>query len=138
LIVNGNGVTVYGLFVEHFQEYQTLWNGSGGRVFFYQSEFPYDPPSESAWTHDGVNGYASYKVASGVTTHEAWGFGMYCSFRSAVTSDDAIETPTAAGVTIHHAMTSWLSGAPGSAVMHIVNGTGNAVTQASRQATTAN
>ena len=82
LIVNGNAVTSYGLFVEHFQEYQTLWNGNGGRVYFYQSEFPYDPLHRAAWTHDAVNGYASYKVAGTVTTHEAWGLGMYCAFRS--------------------------------------------------------
>jgi hypothetical protein len=138
LIVNGNAVTVYGLFVEHFQEYQTLWNGNGGRVYFYQSEFPYDPPSQSAWTHDAVNGYASYKVAATVTTHEAWGLGMYCFFRSAVATENAIESPTAAGVMMHHAMTSWLNGTPGSAITHIINGTGNAATQGSRQATTSN
>jgi hypothetical protein len=34
------------LFTEHFQEYQTLWNGNNGRVYFYQSEMPYDPPME--------------------------------------------------------------------------------------------
>jgi hypothetical protein len=138
LIVNGNGVTVYGLFVEHFQEYQTLWNGNGGRLYFYQSEFPYDPPSQSAWTHDGVNGYASYKVAGTVTTHEAWGLGMYCAFRTAVATENAIETPTAAGVLVHHAMTSWLNGTAGSSITHIINGTGNAATQGSRQATTSN
>ncbi|HTA91178.1 MAG TPA: hypothetical protein VK745_16440, partial [Polyangiaceae bacterium] len=37
LIVNGNNVTAYGLFVEHFQQYQTLWNGNGGTTYFYQS-----------------------------------------------------------------------------------------------------
>ncbi len=73
LIVNGDNVTLYGLFVEHTQEYQTLWNGNGGRVYFYQSEMPYDPPSQEAWKHGEVNGYASYKVADSVTTHEAWG-----------------------------------------------------------------
>ena len=65
LIVNGNDVTFYGLFVEHCQEYQTIWNGNGGRVYFYQSEMPYDPPSQQAWSHGGVRGYASYKVGDG-------------------------------------------------------------------------
>ena len=32
LRVEGDNVTMYGLFVEHTQEYQTLWNGNGGRV----------------------------------------------------------------------------------------------------------
>ena len=64
LIVNGDHVTIYGLFVEHHQQYQTLWNGNWGRLYFYQSELPYDPPSQSAWSEaPGVNGYASYKVA---------------------------------------------------------------------------
>jgi hypothetical protein len=138
LIVNGSSVTVYGLFVEHFQEYQTLWNGNGGRLFFYQSEFPYDPPSQSAWTHDGVNGYASYKVAPTVSTHEAWGLGMYSAFRNAVATENAVETPAAAGVVIHHAMTSWLNGNSGSSITHIINGTGNAATSGSRQAMTSN
>ena len=40
LTVNGDNVTLYGLFVEHCQEYQTVWNGNGGRVYFYQSEMP--------------------------------------------------------------------------------------------------
>ena len=47
LIVNGDDVTAYGLFVEHFQQYQTLWNGNGGATYFYQSEMPYDPPDQA-------------------------------------------------------------------------------------------
>jgi hypothetical protein len=136
IIVNGNNVTVYGLFVEHFQEYQTMWNGNGGRLYFYQSEFPYDPPSQSAWTHDGVNGYASYKVGGTVTTHEAWGLGMYSAFRNAVATENAVETPVAAGVAVHHAMISWLNGASGSSINHVMNGMGPAATQGSRQQTT--
>ena len=53
LRVEGDNVTMYGLFVEHTQEYQTLWNGNGGRVYFYQSEMPYDPPSNQVW-RDGT------------------------------------------------------------------------------------
>ena len=34
---------------EHFQQNQVVWNGNGGRVYFYQSELPYDPPSQAAW-----------------------------------------------------------------------------------------
>ena len=47
LVVNGDGVTAYGLFVEHHQQFQTLWNGDRGRTFLYQSEIPYDPPDAS-------------------------------------------------------------------------------------------
>ncbi len=129
LIVNGNDVTMYGLFVEHCQEYQTLWNGEGGRVYFYQSEMPYDPPSESGWSHDGVAGYASYKVAAGVRTHEAWGLGVYCVFRAApVVAESAIEAPVASGVRLHHMVSIRLNGLPGSGIKHVVNSTGAAVT----------
>jgi hypothetical protein len=134
LIVNGNDVTAYGLFVEHFQEYQIVWNGSGGRVFFYQSEMPYDPPSQAAWTHAGVNGYASYKVGDAATSHTAWGVGIYCAFRNAVLSDNAVEAPAAAALGLHHVMTSWLNGSATSSINHLVNGTGDAATQAHRQA----
>ena len=48
LIVNGDNVTFYGLFVEHYQKYQTIWNGNGGRTYFYQNEMPYDPPNQAA------------------------------------------------------------------------------------------
>ena len=50
LVVNGKNVTIYGLFVEHYQEFQVVWNGSGGRVYFYQSEIPYDPPDQASYT----------------------------------------------------------------------------------------
>ena len=128
LIVNGDNVTLYGLFVEHTQEYQTVWNGNGGRVYFYQSEMPYDPPSQDAWKHGEINGYASYKVAETVTTHEAWGLGVYCVFYAApVVAENAIETPAAPGVKMHHMVTIRLSGRPNSGMNHVINGTGGAV-----------
>lgn len=34
-------VTTYGLAVEHTEQDLTLWAGTGGQVFFYQSELPY-------------------------------------------------------------------------------------------------
>jgi len=49
LIVNGNNVSAYGLAVEHYQSYEVIWNGQGGKVVFFQNENPYDPPSQSAW-----------------------------------------------------------------------------------------
>lgn len=130
LVVNGNNVTIYGLFNEHHNEYQTLWNGNGGRVYFYQSEIPYDVPNQSGWMSKNgtVNGYASYKVADSVTSHEAWGLGIYSYFRDApVKLDSAIEVPNVQGVKIHHATTIWLSGTPGSEITHIINNLGGKV-----------
>ncbi|HEX3985049.1 MAG TPA: coagulation factor 5/8 type domain-containing protein, partial [Acidobacteriaceae bacterium] len=37
LVVNGSHVTAYGLFIEHHQQYQVLWNGDWGRTYMYQS-----------------------------------------------------------------------------------------------------
>lgn len=93
LIVNGHNVIIYGLFNEHFQEYQTIWNGEKGRVYFYQSEMPYDPPSNEAWKHGTTNGYASYKVNDVVKDHQAWGVGIYGFFDTPLIVDQAIETP---------------------------------------------
>ncbi len=133
LIGNGNDVTLYGLFVEHCQEYQTIWNGNGGRVYFYQSEMPYDPPSQEAWSHDGVVGYASYKVADNVTTHEAWGLGVYCVFYAApVIADTAIEVPEVPGVQMHHMVTLRLNGKPGSGIAHVINKRGDPVIKVQR------
>jgi hypothetical protein len=107
LVVNGDHVTVYGLFVEHYQEYQTLWNGDGGRVYFYQSEIPYDPPDQAGYSSGpGVNGWASYKVADGVSTHEAWGLGVYSVFRNrGVVLSRAIEAPKKPGIRFHSMIT---------------------------------
>ena len=82
LVVNGDDVTAYGLFVEHHEQFQVLWNGEHGRTFFYQSEIPYDPPDQKSWTNAaGGKGWASYKVASTVQQHEAW--ALVCTACSA-------------------------------------------------------
>jgi hypothetical protein len=123
LVVNGNNVTVYGLFVEHTQAYQTLWNGNGGRTYFYQSEMPYDPPDNQSWSAGGTTlGYPSYKVSDGVKTHEAWGLGVYSVFRNNVTATNAFEVPAnVPGVKMRHLVTKKLGGGT---ISHIINGLG--------------
>ena len=136
LIVNGDNVTIYGLFNEHFQEYQTLWNGNYGKLYFYQSEMPYDPPTIDAWKHDGKYGYASYKVSNKVTSHEAWGLGVYCVFRQApVPVDDAVETPEKIEQNMHHMVTFWLNGNKDSSIKHIINNKGESVHFGKKKAT---
>ena len=107
LVVNGNDVTIYGLFVEHHQQFQVLWNGDRGRTYFYQSEIPYDPPNQASYSSaPGVNGWASYKVADSVTTHQAWGLGIYSVFiQPNVTLTRAIEVPKKPGIKFHHMIT---------------------------------
>jgi hypothetical protein len=136
LIVNGDNVTIYGLFNEHFQEYQTIWNGENGRVYFYQSEMPYDPPTADAWKHGETYGYASYKVGHQVKNHHAWGVGIYNVFYDApVIVDQAIETPPALEKNIHHKLIFWLNGNRESIVKSIINGKGGSVNSSNRKAT---
>ncbi|MEV5749820.1 RICIN domain-containing protein [Actinoallomurus sp. NPDC052308] len=127
LVVNGANVTAYGLFTEHYQQYQVVWNGNGGRTYFYQSEMPYDVPSNASWTPGGgTNGYASYKVGAGVTSHQAWGLGVYCYFstNSGVVADRAIEVPST-GSAFHDMVTVSLGGT--GTINHIINNSGGAV-----------
>jgi hypothetical protein len=124
LVVNGDDVDGYGLFVEHYQEYNTLWNGERGRTIFYQNELPYDPPNQAAWNHDGIRGWAAYKVADNVTQHEAWGLGSYCVFTSdaSITSDNGFEVPRTPGVRMHSLLTVSLGGV--GTYEHVINGVG--------------
>ena len=124
LVVNGDNVTAYGLFVEHYQKYQVIWNGEGGRTIMFQNEMPYDPPSQDAWMHDGIAGYAAYKVADYVQTHEGWGLGSYCFFDLGVPihAAHAFEVPLAAGVQLHDLLTVLLSGSGG--IDNVVNNSG--------------
>ncbi|MFE9427373.1 RICIN domain-containing protein [Kitasatospora sp. NPDC006697] len=127
LVVNGNNVTMYGLAVEHYQQYQTLWNGNGGRTYFYQSEMPYDVPDNASWTPGGgESGYPSYKVADSVTSHQAWGLGVYCymSTNSSVVADRAIEVPSA-GSSFHDMVTVSLGGQ--GTIRHVIDNSGGQV-----------
>ena len=127
LIVNGDNVTFYGLFVEHYQQYQTIWNGNGGRTYFYQNEMPYDPPNQAAYMNGGTQGWAAYKVADSVTTHEAWGLGSYCFFNAnpSVVNARAFEVPVKPGVRFHNMVTVSLGGT--GTISHVINNTGAAV-----------
>uniref|UniRef100_UPI00389953D7 chitobiase/beta-hexosaminidase C-terminal domain-containing protein n=1 Tax=Actinacidiphila alni TaxID=380248 RepID=UPI00389953D7 len=125
LTVNGNNVLATGLFVEHYQKYEVVWNGQGGKTIFFQNEMPYDPPNQAAWVNpNGQNGYAAYKVGANVTTHEAWGLGSYCYFNvnPAVNSYHAFEVPNTSGVKFHDVLTVSLGGV--GTISHVINDTG--------------
>lgn len=128
IIVDGDYVTIYALLVEHFQAYQTIWNGNFGKTCFYQCEIPYDIPNQDSWkSHDGnVNGFASYYIAYDVTNHEAWGLGIYSFNRDAVVElYSAMEVPECEGIKIHNICTVMITGNPG--ISHIINDSGKAV-----------
>jgi hypothetical protein len=134
LLVTGDDVTLYGLFVEHTQKYQTVWQGERGRVFFYQSEMPYDPPSQDAWNSPTGDGYASYKVGGNVRTHEAWGLGVYhVFFKAPVVAANAIEAPESPDIRLHHMLTFRLGGGkPGSGIRNVANNRGGETIQAQK------
>jgi hypothetical protein len=125
LLVNGADVEATGLFVEHYQKYEVVWNGQGGKTIFFQNEMPYDPPDQASWkSSSSVNGYAAYKVGAGVTSHEAWGLGSYCYFNAnpSVNSYHAFEVPGTSGVRFHDALTVSLGGV--GTITHVINDTG--------------
>jgi hypothetical protein len=127
LTVNGDNVTFYGLFVEHYQQYQTIWNGENGRTYFYQNEMPYDPPNQAAYMNGSTQGWAAYKVADSVNNHEAWGLGSYAYFNvnPSVVNARAFEVPVKSGVRFHNMVTVSLGGT--GTISHVINNTGAAV-----------
>ncbi|WP_306207556.1 RICIN domain-containing protein [Actinoplanes sp. RD1] len=127
LVVNGDDVTFYGLFVEHYQQYQTIWNGENGRTYFYQNEMPYDPPNQAAYMNGGTQGWAAYKVADSVTSHQAWGLGSYAYFNvnPAVVNARAFEVPAKPGITFTDMVTVSLGGT--GTISRVINAKGNAV-----------
>ncbi|WP_166639461.1 RICIN domain-containing protein [Amycolatopsis sp. SID8362] len=126
LTVNGNDVTMYGLFVEHYQKTQVVWNGNGGRTYFFQNEMPYDVPDQASWMNGSTPGFSAYKVSPNVTSHEAWGLGSYCYFSSnpSVASAHAYEAPNTAGVRFHDMVTVSLNYQ--GTITHVINTTGPA------------
>lgn len=133
VVVNGNDITMTGLFVEHFQEYNLVWNGERGRVYFFQNELPYEAPSQAEWmADDGTVGWAAYKVNESVTEHELWCGGVYCYNRNNpdVVTTNGFEVPDREGVSLNRIYTRNLSG-PGT-ILNIVNGVGDSVTDAER------
>ena len=131
VIVNGSYVTAYGLFVEHYQKHEVLWNGQHGTDIFFQNEMPYDVPSQDAWMTDAnTDGYAAFTVGPGVTTFQGYGMGSYCFFNQGIDiqSANAFVVPTAPGVALHDIFTRFLNG--DGSIEAVVNGTGAPVTAA--------
>jgi hypothetical protein len=123
VIVNGDHVTATGLFVEHYQRYNVVWNGEDGKTVFFQNELPYDPPNQAAWQHDGLLGWAAYKVDDRVRTHELWGGGSYIftNVDPSIHATHGFEVPVRSGVRLHHVMTVNLSAGT---IDHVVNDVG--------------
>jgi hypothetical protein len=129
VIVNGDNVTAYGLFVEHYQKYEVIWNGNGGTDVFFQNEMPYDPPSQAAWMEaPGVDGWAAFKVGDAVTSFHGYGMGSYSFFNQGVNiyAAHAFEVPaTLPPGSLHNLLTVFLDPSHGSGgILNVVNDTG--------------
>jgi hypothetical protein len=135
VVVNGDDVTAYGLFVEHYQQYEVIWNGDRGTVVFFQNEMPYDPPSQAAWMEaPGVDGWAAFKIADSVTRFSGYGMGSYSFFNQGVDifAAHAFEVPdTLPPGSLHDLLTIFLDPSNGKGgILNVVNNTGGSSTAA--------
>lgn len=123
LVVNGDHVTMYALFNEHFQEYQTLWNGEYGSTYFFQCESPYDAPEQSVYmSEDGTReGYAAYKVSDHVNHHQAYGFGIYDVLHHDIAIHSSVEVPNKPGIILKNICNNSLSNGPNRGFKFVVN-----------------
>src|SRR6267378_2224886 len=129
VIVNGDNVTAYGLFVEHFQKYEVIWNGNGGTDVFFQNEMPYDVPSQAAWMEaPGVDGYAAFKIADSVTDFSGYGMGSYSFFNKGIDifAANGFEVPaTLPAGSLHDIFTLFLDRVHGKGgILNVINNTG--------------
>ncbi|RSM89705.1 adenylyl cyclase [Kibdelosporangium aridum] len=124
-VINGDNVTATGLFVEHFQQYNTTWNGENGTTILYQNELPYDPPTQADWMNGNVEGYAGYKVGDKVRNHTLYGGGVYVFNQNnpQIHTENGFEVPRTPGVKLNHIMTVNLSAG---IIDHVVNDVGDA------------
>ncbi|MEO6700183.1 MAG: adenylyl cyclase [Jatrophihabitantaceae bacterium] len=128
LIVNGDDVSATGLFVEHYQKFQVIWNGERGKVAFFQSELPYDVPSQAAWmSSPSTQGYAAIKVTRSARNFTGYGMGTYSFFNQGldIFAAHAYEVPTNNGAQLHDLLTIFLDATNGKGgILNVVNDTG--------------
>ena len=133
LIVNGDRVTMYGLFVEHEQQYRNVveWQLGTAPTSINLSCLTIHPRRQP--------GHMTARMATPptksrdqVTSHQAYGLGIYAVFIDCIniSCDNAIETPTnSQQVNMHDMITVYIDGHTSgngvSALYHVINGMGN-------------
>ncbi|MGN6872844.1 MAG: glycosyl hydrolase family 28-related protein [Solirubrobacteraceae bacterium] len=135
LIVNGDDVDAYGLFVEHFQKFEVIWNGQRGEDVFFQNEMPYDPPSQSAWmSSPSTDGYAAFLLTPRVKSFQGYGMGSYSFFNQGIPifATQAFQAPPdQPGDQFHDLLTIFLDAVHGSGgINSVINGVGGSSTAA--------
>ena len=123
VVVNGDDVTATGLFVEHFQQYNTVWNGENGvddPVPERAAVRPADPGGLDARRRRGLGRLQGRRP---VRTHKLYGGGVYVFNRNnpSIHTENGFEVPETPGVQLHHVMTVNLSAGT---IDHVVNGVG--------------
>lgn len=118
IVIDGDDVITYGLASEHTLKDMTIWNGNNGRCYFYQAELPYDAPLDYNLNTVG------YRVGPRVTSHQAWGVGVYSFFRDnnlTVKQGIGVDAPSS-GITFVNSLTRYLAGYGG--IASVLNGLG--------------
>jgi hypothetical protein len=132
VIVNGDDVDAYGLFVEHYQKFEVIWNGRNGEDVFFQNEMPYDPPSQSAWMSSRTtDGYAAFLVTPRAKGFKGYGMGSYSFFNQGVPifATQAFQSPRS-GVQFTDLLTIFLNKTASGGILSVINGTGGSSTAA--------
>jgi hypothetical protein len=134
VIVNGDDVKAYGLFVEHFQKFEVIWNGQHGEDVFFQNEMPYDPPSQAAWmSSPTTDGYAAFLLTPRVRSFQGYGMGSYSFFNQGIPimATQAFQSPDTRGDQFHDVFTIFLDAVHGSGgIDTVINGVGGSSTAA--------
>jgi len=137
VVVNGDYVTAYGLFVEHYEKYEVIWNGTDGTDIFFQNELPYDPPSQAAWkAGPRVDGYPAFLITREAVGFHGYGMGSYSFFdrRTPIFATAAFETANPPRSELRDLLTIFLSTAGSGGIDHVVNDTGGSSTAANPDA----
>jgi hypothetical protein len=132
VIVNGDDVDAYGLFVEHYQKFEVIWNGRNGEDVFFQNEMPYDPPSQAAWmSGPTTDGYAAFLVTPRAKNFQGYGMGSYSFFDQGVPifATQAFQSPPS-GVRFTDLLTIFLNKSASGGILHVINGMGGSSTVA--------
>ena len=135
VVVNGDDVTAYGLFVEHYQKNEVIWNGNRrhGRLL---PERDAVRPAEPG----GVDGGSRRRRLGGVqdrrsvTSFSGYGMGSYSFFNQGIDifAANAFEVPdTLPPGSLHDLLTIFLDPSVGKGgILNVVNDTGGSSTAA--------
>jgi hypothetical protein len=137
VVVNGTDVTGYGLFVEHYETDEVVWNGANGTDIFFQNEMPYDPPSQAAWrAGPTTDGYPAFLITHGAIGFHGYGMGSYSFFDRGmpIFATSAFETANPPGSELRDLLTTFLSTAGSGGINHVVNRVGGSSTAANPDA----